>query len=194
MHHASTRQGFTLIELMVSLLVLAILATVATPSFVDFFERNRVRGAADAVVSLIANARAEAVRTDLDVNVALRGGAVDWCVGGNAAAAPAGGQPAGAAVACDCADAAAPPGTCFVGGQRLAVERGAHPGVTVTTLPTADLVFDSTLGALTPLGTQSLVLTSPSGKYDVAVLVSALGQARLCTPAGAPTMSDVPSC
>ena len=57
MRYARERQGFTLIELMISLLVLAILAALATPSFADFFERNRVRGAADDVVSLISNAR-----------------------------------------------------------------------------------------------------------------------------------------
>ena len=48
--------GVTLVELMVSLAVLAILATVAVPSFVDFLDKNRVRGAADAVVSLVSSA------------------------------------------------------------------------------------------------------------------------------------------
>lgn len=190
MRHASTPRGFTLVELMVSLAVLAILTALATPSFADFFERYRVRGAADSVVSLIASARAEAVKNDLDVNVAMAGSGAAWCLGGNAAAAPAGGQPAGTAVACDCNNA----GACLVGGHRLAIEPGAHPDVTVSTALGAAMVFDGTLGALTPLGARSMVLTSPSGKYDLAVQVSALGQARLCTPAGKPVMSGIPSC
>jgi prepilin-type N-terminal cleavage/methylation domain-containing protein len=183
-------QGFTLVELMVSLLVLTLLTALATPSFVDFFERNRVRGAAEAVASLINNARAEAVKNDLDVNVAMTGTGSAWCLGGNAAAAASGGAPAGSANACDCTDSAA----CLVGGQRMAIERGAYPDVTASTPLASPMLFDSTLGALTPLGTQSLVLTSPHGKYDVAVRVSALGQARLCTPLGRPMMSDLPTC
>jgi len=190
MHRASTPEGFTLIELMVSLLVLVILAAVATPSFADLFDRKRVLGAADAVVGLIGNARVEAVKNDLDVNVAMTGAGTAWCVGGNAATAPSGGQPAGAAVACDCTDTAA----CLVSGQRLVVASGDYQDVSVGTALGAAMVFDSTLGALTPLGTRSLVLTSPSGRYDVAVLVSAQGLARLCTPPGKPTMSDIPSC
>lgn len=190
MRHAPTQRGFTLVELMVSLAVLAILTAMATPSFVDFFDRGRVRGAADSVVSLIASARAEAVKNDLDVNVAMAGSGTAWCLGGNAAAAAAGGQPAGAAVACDCTDT----GACLVSGQRLAIEPGAHPDVSVRTALGAALVFDGTLGALTPLGAHSLVLTSPSGRYDVAVQVSTLGQARLCTPVNKPAMSGIPSC
>lgn len=190
MRNAPAPRGFTLVELMVSLLVLAIAAALATPSFVDHVERTRVRGAADAVASLINNARAEAVKTDLDVNVAMGGGGAAWCLGGNAAAAPTGGQPAGIATSCDCNDASA----CLVGGQRLAIEPGTYPGVSVRTALASALLFDSTLGALSPLGTRSLVLTSPHGKYDVAVLVGALGQARLCTPSGRPAMPDVPSC
>lgn len=187
--HASPRRGFTLIELMVSLLVLAILATVATPSFMDFFERNRVRGAADAVASLVAGARAEAVRSDVDVIVSMTGSGTTWCLGGNAAAAPTGGQPAGAAVACDCTEATA----CLAGGQRLVVASTDYRDVSVRTAPAA-MVFDGMLGALTPLGTRSVVLGSPRGKYDVAVQVGALGQTRLCTPAGRPTMSGIAPC
>lgn len=186
----TTARGFTLVELMVSLLVLTLLTALATPSFVDFFERNRVRGAADAVVSLVNNARAEAVKNDLDVNIAMTGSGTAWCLGGNAAAAPSEGQPAAAALACDCNDANA----CQVGGRRLAIEPGAYPDVSVSTTLARALVFDSTLGALTPLGTASLVLTSPHGKYDLSVQVGALGQARLCTPPGKPTMSGIAPC
>lgn len=190
MRFATTARGFTLVELMVSLAVMALLTALATPSFVDFFERNRVRGAADAVASLINQARAEAVKNDLDVNIAMTGSGTAWCLGGNAAAPPSEGQPAADALACDCTDA----GACLVGGRRLAIDPGAYPDVRVSVALAPALVFDGTLGALSPLGTQSLVLTSPQGRYDVAVQVGALGQARLCTPAGRPTMSGIRSC
>ena len=182
--------GFTLIELMVSLTVLAILAMVATPSYLDFFDRTRVRGAADDVVSLVANARAEAVKNDLDVSLAMTGSGTAWCLGGNASAPPSGGDPAADADPCDCSDST----DCVVSGQRFAVDSAAYPEVSVSAPLGSALVLDGTLGALTPLAAHGLTLTSPSGKYDVRVEMSGLGLARLCTPAGKPTMSAVPPC
>ena len=183
---------FTLIELMLTLSVLAILLIAAVPSFIDFFDKTRVRGAADGVISLISNARAEAVKTDLDVNIAMTGSGTSWCVGANAATPPSGGNPAGAALPCDCTDAADVT-QCRVAGQRSAVETGAYPGVQVGALPAA-LTFDSKLGAIAPLGTRSVTLTSPRGAYDLAVEMNALGQARLCVPTGKPSIAGVSSC
>lgn len=181
--------GFTLVELMVTLAVMAILMTAAVPSFVDFFERNRVRGAADGVISLVSNARAAAVRNAIDVNISMAGSGTAWCIGGNAGTPPSGGHPAGVAAACDCTDGDA----CLISGERVAVDVGAYPGIAVGALPAA-LTFDSTLGVVSPMGSRSVVLTSPRGKYDVAIMVNALGQARMCTPAGKPTMSGIVPC
>ena len=191
MRRAATRnhQGFTLIELMVTLAVLAILLAAAVPSFADFFDKYRLRAAADAVTSLISNARASAVKSDLDVNIAMTGSGTAWCIGANAATPPSGGDPAAAAPACDCSDAA----QCLVDGQRAVVAMGAYPEVRVGTLPAA-LTFDSKLGAITPLGTRSVILSSPRGKYDLRVALNALGQARLCVPAGKPPIAGIASC
>jgi prepilin-type N-terminal cleavage/methylation domain-containing protein len=53
--HAKFELGFTLIELMVTLAVMAVVLAAAAPSFADFFDKSRVRGAADGVISLIGN-------------------------------------------------------------------------------------------------------------------------------------------
>jgi type IV fimbrial biogenesis protein FimT len=184
--------GFTLVELTVSLTVMAILATTAAPSFIDFLDRNRLRGAADDVASLISNARAAAVKHDLDVSIAMRGLGAAWCIGANAATPPSGGLPAGAAVPCNCITPT-DPNECLVGGQRFAVDVGAHPDVRVGALP-APLTFDGTLGVVSPLGARSVVLTSPRGTYDVEIRVNPLGQAFLCIPDGKPGIAGTPSC
>ena len=57
--------GFTLVELMVAVVVLAILAALAVPSFNDFFERGRVRNAAEDLVSLVSNARVSCSRNQV---------------------------------------------------------------------------------------------------------------------------------
>lgn len=191
MGHARKAGGFTLIELVVTMVVLVILAMAAQPALQDFFDRYRLRGAGDAVVSMISNARAESVKTDLDVSIAFTGTGGTWCAGANAATAPTGGDPAGTAAGCNCTVTS----QCLVAGQRAVVASTAFNGVTLTTAPSPNpFAFDSKLGTIVPLGTPSVMLTSPSGTYDVNVQMNALGQARLCTPSGKPTMAGVPAC
>lgn len=185
----SRRRGFTLVEVATTLSIMVVLAMAAVPSFSDFLDRAAVRGAAEGAVDLISDARAEAVKNSLDVAVAMQGSGTAWCLGANAASPPSGGQPASAASACDCGDAA----QCQVSGQRLATDAAAFPGVRLVNAM-APLTFDRQMGVVSPLGTRSLTLTSPRGKYDLAVEVNALGHARLCVPVGKPAMTGVPSC
>ena len=181
--------GVTLVELMVTLGVLGILLTLAVPSFLDWFDRSAVRGAADGVISLISDARAEAVKNDLDVNIAMTGSGGAWCVGANAAAAPSGGNPAPGATACDCSDTS----QCLVSGQHRVLAASQYPGVPAGAALGA-MTFDSRLGVISPPSNRSLTLTSPRGKYDLAVEVNPLGQARLCVPLNKPSIVGVPSC
>jgi type IV fimbrial biogenesis protein FimT len=66
----SNRQpGFTLIELMVTLLVAAILLGVAIPSFVDLSVRNRVVTATNDFISTVNLARSEAIRRGITITI-----------------------------------------------------------------------------------------------------------------------------
>jgi len=191
MHRTTDKsRGFTLIEFMVALLVFLILAAIAVPSFRDFFDRGAVRGAADDLVSTISEARAEAVKRDLDVSIAFAGSGKNWCAGGMSPDEPSGGAAASPAVACNCdTDAVA----CTIGGETYKVLSSNHPDIAIGALP-ASMVFDSNMGVLIPLGSRQVTLTSPTGKYDVRVQINALGQAHACTPTGKPAMSSLPRC
>lgn len=61
--------GFTLVELMVTLAVVAILLAVATPSFADLLRANRIAAANNALVTSLHVARAEALRRGRPVTV-----------------------------------------------------------------------------------------------------------------------------
>lgn len=62
-------RGFTLVELMVTLFVLAILVMIAAPNFRDLLRRNEVSSAANALRADIAYARSEAVTRGTIVSI-----------------------------------------------------------------------------------------------------------------------------
>ncbi len=62
-------RGFTLVELIVALSVLALLATLAIPMYGDIVAANRTRAAAYSLVSALALARSEAVKRNVPVSV-----------------------------------------------------------------------------------------------------------------------------
>lgn len=175
----SPRHGFTLIELMVTIAVLSVLLVAASPSFVDFFERYRLRSAVDDTVNLFAAARQGAVEADRNVKIKFAASTTDWCAGAIAQASPAEGEPVPINPApCNCAT----PLTCLVGGDNL-VASAEGRGVTIGAGGT-EFTFDSKNGTLDPLATQAVAFLSSTGRYGLTVQVSALGQARACITAG----------
>ncbi|GAB3381799.1 GspH/FimT family pseudopilin [Spongiibacter taiwanensis] len=75
----SSTSGYTLLELMVTLAIVAILASVAVPSFTDFVRSQRLRSVAVDLNSSLQLARSEAVKRNTNVTVA-RGGS-SWVDG-----------------------------------------------------------------------------------------------------------------
>jgi type IV fimbrial biogenesis protein FimT len=73
---ARTQQGFTLIELMVALAVLAILITVAVPSFTSYILNQRVKTSAFELAAALSYARSEAIKLNTDIQ--LSRDSTDW--------------------------------------------------------------------------------------------------------------------
>ena len=59
--HSQTEAGFTAIELLVTVSVVAILAALAAPSFKPLIDRWRVRNALESMQSTLFLARSEAI-------------------------------------------------------------------------------------------------------------------------------------
>ena len=76
--------GFTLIELMITLVIIAIGVTLAMPTFVAVMEKRRLVSAAEQVVSFMAFARSEAIKRNKKVSVSWYtpgGHNSNWCIG-----------------------------------------------------------------------------------------------------------------
>jgi len=63
-------RGFTLIELMVTVTVLAILLAVAAPSFTSFIAGQKVKSASNDLTTALILARSEAIKRNADIVIA----------------------------------------------------------------------------------------------------------------------------
>jgi len=73
--------GFTLLELMVTLAVVAILAVAAVPSFEASRQRAAIKGAGDQVLSFWNQARFEAAKRNSLVKVGVYTSGASYCIG-----------------------------------------------------------------------------------------------------------------
>lgn len=71
MSRRSDMHGFTLIELMITIALLAIVVTIAVPNFTAFIQKTQLKGQADDLIAILQYARGEAVtrRTTAEVTI-----------------------------------------------------------------------------------------------------------------------------
>jgi len=171
---APQRSGYTLVEMMIVVAILAILAAMIVPAFDDYFERARLKRAVEEIRGLIIQAKSEGPIRDRNMSIAINPG--QWCVGfaaipGCDCVAPAGAQ------ACTIAVAATP--------VLQVVDGVDFPGVTIsTTFPANQTTINRLRGTVSPAGT---IKVASGG-------LSLYGRVRVCIPAGSNGVSGYSSC
>jgi type IV fimbrial biogenesis protein FimT len=79
--------GFTLLELMISITLIAVLMALAIPSFRDFTSNNRITAANNSLITALNLARGEATRRSIPVTTCAStdgitcGATTDWATG-----------------------------------------------------------------------------------------------------------------
>lgn len=149
---ATTCRGVSMIELIVALSILAIISTLALPSFTGMIQNARVRTAADGIQNGLQLARAEALRRNTLVRFVMGAGA-GWTV--------------------QLTD-----GTVIQ--TRPAGEGGGSVQVT-TTGGTSTVTYNG-FGRVTDLSPLTQVAVSLGSARTLNVTIGAGGQVKLCDP------------
>jgi len=185
----STRHGFTIIELMITIAVVAIITSLALPSYQTIMEKRQVTSAAEQIGAFLSAVQIEAVKRNESIAVRYQRTDSDtWCLGlVTVAAGSTSNTP------CDCSVAAGQADACEIDGE-LRVFSNANlnrPDIMDNMDGDGAFVFDPVRGLkVEPADTSAIELLSGQGKYALNVEVAATGRVRICSKAGAG--KDVP--
>jgi type IV fimbrial biogenesis protein FimT len=170
--------GFTVIELMVVIAVLAILLVVAAPSFMSTLAKRRLEGAAAELATDIQYARSEAVQRNAAVGVVFNTNCYTLYVVGNTNAT-------------GCAAL----GTGATQLKAVQMSAGTSLNFVPVTAGIAFIAFEPVRGMAIDAGAGTdrsgyVDVTSTSGNWQVRDLVIRVGRVKSCSPNG--TIATLP--
>ena len=176
------QHGVTLIELIVTLVVLGVLVSIAAPSFRSIRDVNRVKAAAEAVYAHLQFARSEAIKQNRDLWVQVTPGdgssSADWCLG------------ISNSDGCDCTTA----DSCEFGPAGQEIERTLSSddfeGISLSSNQ-PDIHFEPRRGMDLTDGT---IEVTGAGELTVRAVHSLRGRIRLCTCGGVKKVRGYPQC
>ena len=195
------QSGFTLVELMITMLILALILNYAVPAMGAFVERNRLKAAAEEVFSQIHYARTESIKQSTALSMVFSANGTDtWSFGlGPTNSAPY-------IAPCDTSETdASQADACVinVGGTnvfKVTINNSgdanfnnikmALTNSSGTTINPYRIDFDQVRGTAT---SGRIILTSESG-WIIRNEISPLGHVRVCSPAGNNEISGYPAC
>lgn len=160
MSKLKAQKGFSLIELLVTIAIIAIIAAIAVPSYQDTIERNRLKETLQLVKSDIQLARGEAIKRSESVTFSTTSGAAGaWCLGSIASTA-----------SCDCSvTVSSAAGYCDV----KRISGAEYDKTSITT--SANFTFEPRRGTTT-----STQLTVTTDNHSAQLDINAAGRVLVC--------------
>jgi len=168
--------GFTLTELMITIAILGIVASMAVPSFVNILERNRLKEVAEGLKSDLMWMRTETIKRSCNLQVTFTPATWNYTIFRTAGTCncPAGG------------------GSC----TDITVNGSQFTGITMTNpvslSDSTSELFDFRRGAVSIANSGNAQLNSSN--YSVKVVVSTLGRIRICNIAGSDGLNSYEYC
>lgn len=178
-HNAQRRaqHGLTLVELAVTLTIVAVTLGAALPTFTQARERRHLEGAAAQLATDIHHARGLAVARRTAVHLSAQQTTDGSCYlvhTGNAG---------------DCVCSGAGVSQCSGNAQALRTVGFATTGPVRMSLNSRSMLFDPDRGTVTPTGSFKLELQAGTALRQI---VNIMGRVRTCSPAG--SLPGYPTC
>lgn len=170
--------GLTLVELLITIAIIGVLATLAIPSYTAWIQNSRIRTAAESIQTGLQMARAEAVSRNASVQLDFRGTNSAWTVCVSPVAPGA------------CPD----PDDATTTVQSRAASEGSSSDINIVASDAGPYVFNSfgTMTSPIPAAVTGLVsigvdvsssVLSAAESRDLRIVIGVGGSSRMCDPA-----------
>jgi type IV fimbrial biogenesis protein FimT len=186
--YCSRHRGFTLVEIMMSLALMAIGIALAIPSYRDMVEKRQVTNGAEQLSSFINTAQGVAMKTNRVVTISYtRSGHEEWCIGAISGE-----------TACDCGETdTAETDYCQIAAQPFVLNNGHTRDIELMHAMTGDgaYAFDPVRGLFLDLDDSlTLELHSTSRDFKLDLMVNSTGRVILCSKDSAHSVPGYQTC
>ena len=167
-HTFRRHRGFTLIEVMMSTVLIAIGTTLAIPSYRDMVQKRQLTNSAEQLASFVSSVQSISTRTNQVVTVSyLHANHEEWCIGAVINADD---------TACNCTQAA----SCTIDGQEFVLNESLSNGSELMHDITGDSYsFDPVRGLAD--GSLTMELHTDSRDFKLNLVVNNTGRVVLCS-------------
>ena len=133
-HGFNISQGFSILELMITLTLMAIISALAVPSYQHAVEKRRITSGAESIAAFVSTIQTESIKRNRAVRVSYSTGAYgSWCIGA---------ENADEHSLCDCMKTEPEAGFCAIGAvPRSLKDSDVQANNLVTSQPATGLTF-----------------------------------------------------